>query len=98
MVQDGGTVALAGLTETRSETINQSVPGLSKLPLFGELFKNKSTDASTKEIAVFITAYLVKDEAQAVAAPATTFEQRVPETAASQDFSAELARSLATYQ
>ena len=97
MVQDGGTVALAGLTETRSQTINQSVPGLSKLPLLGPLFRNKSTDASTKEIAVFITAYMVKDEAQAVAAPATTFEERLPETAAPRDFSAELARSLQNY-
>jgi general secretion pathway protein D len=96
MVQDGGTVALAGLTETRSETLHQSVPGLSKLPLLGRLFRNESTDSSTKEIAVFITAYLVKDEAQASTAPATTYDQRASQMT-SQNFNDELARSLANY-
>lgn len=60
-VQDGGTVALAGLTENRSTKVDRKVPGLSNLPLVGGLFKNKSHEGVTKEIAVFVTAHLVPE-------------------------------------
>lgn len=60
-VRDGGTVALAGLTENRSKKIDKRVPGLHALPLVGGLFKNTDNSASTREIAVFVTARLVPD-------------------------------------
>jgi len=60
-VRDGGTVALAGLTENRSKKIDKRVPGLSNLPLVGGLFKNTDNSASSREIAVFVTAHLVPD-------------------------------------
>lgn len=60
-VKDGGTVALAGLTENRSMRTDQKVPGLSNLPLVGGLFKNKNNQSKTREIAVFVTAHLVRD-------------------------------------
>ena len=58
-IKDGGTVALAGLTENRTRTKNKRVPGLSKLPLLGPLFKNSDRDNASREIAVFITAHIV---------------------------------------
>ena len=64
-VQDGGTVALAGLTENRSRTDEKKVPGLSGLPLIGGLFRNQNDDRSTREIAVFVTAHLVPDTPRA---------------------------------
>lgn len=60
-VRDGGTVALAGLTENRSKKTNKRVPGLSNLPLVGGLFKNTDNSTSSREIAVFVTAHLVPD-------------------------------------
>ncbi|HPC95649.1 MAG TPA: hypothetical protein PLU87_11950 [Sedimentisphaerales bacterium] len=60
-VRDGGTVALAGLTENRSKKIDKRVPGLSNLPLVGGLFKNTDNSSSSREIAVFVTAHLVPD-------------------------------------
>jgi len=60
-VQDGGTVAVAGLTENRSKKMDTEVPGFSKLPLIGPLFKNKNDQGVTKEIAVFVTASLVPE-------------------------------------
>ncbi len=60
-VRDGGTVALAGLTENRSKKIDKRVPGLHALPLVGGLFKNTDNTSSTREIAVFVTARLVPD-------------------------------------
>lgn len=60
-VRDGGTVALAGLTENRSRKDDKRVPGLSNLPLLGGLFKNTDSAQTSKEIAVFVTAHLVPD-------------------------------------
>lgn len=60
-VKDGGTVALAGLTENRTKKTNKRVPGLHKLPLVGGLFENDDNSGSSREIAVFVTAHLVPD-------------------------------------
>lgn len=60
-VRDGGTVALAGLTESRSRKTDKRVPGLSNLPLVGGLFKNTDNSQTSREIAVFVTAHLVPD-------------------------------------
>ena len=60
-VGDGGTVAVAGLTENRSMKTDTRVPGFSNLPLIGGLFKNKSNEGVTTEIAVFVTAHLVPE-------------------------------------
>jgi type II secretory pathway component GspD/PulD (secretin) len=60
-LRDGGTVALAGLSENRTTLKRKRVPGLSRIPLVGYLFKNNETDESTREIAVFVTAHLVSE-------------------------------------
>jgi len=66
-VRDGGTALLAGLTENRSRDKRDAVPGFSELPLIGELFKNKSTDKGTRELAVFVTATIVPETSNVVA-------------------------------
>ena len=63
-IKDGGTVALAGLTENRTRKDLRRTPGLSKLPLIGGLFKNNNNESSTREIAVFVTARLVTNAGQ----------------------------------
>ena len=63
-IKDGGTVALAGLTENRSRASDRAVPGLSKLPLIGDFFKSKNDEKSTREIAVFVTAYIIPEADQ----------------------------------
>jgi len=63
-IRDGGTVAVAGLTENRSRHKDSSVPGFSGLPLIGGLFRNKDHDDATREIAVFVTAHMVPEVGQ----------------------------------
>jgi general secretion pathway protein D len=58
-IKDGGTVAVAGLTENRTRRKDKRAPGLSTLPLLGPLFKNTNRDNASREIAVFITARIV---------------------------------------
>jgi type II secretory pathway component GspD/PulD (secretin) len=60
-IDDGGTVAVAGLAENRASVSLRKVPGLSGLPLIGELFKSKSDEDSYKEVAVFVTASIVRE-------------------------------------
>jgi len=60
-IKNGGTVVVAGLTENRTRLDNRQVPGLSKLPLLGGLFKSKSDVEANREIAVFVTAHLIPE-------------------------------------
>jgi type II secretory pathway component GspD/PulD (secretin) len=93
-IKDGGTVALAGLTENRTVITDKKVPGLGDLPLVGNLFKNKTNQQQSREIAVFITARLVP-EAQALvefAEPATG--QILAEPVSEENFRMSLRQSL----
>lgn len=65
-IKNGGTVALAGLTENRTRLDKRRVPGLSKLPLVGGLFKNTNDEKASREIAVFVTAHIIPEVSQAV--------------------------------
>jgi type II secretory pathway component GspD/PulD (secretin) len=65
-IKDGGTVALAGMTENRTRKDIRRAPGLSALPLIGGLFKSTNNENSTREIAVFVTARLVSNSGQTV--------------------------------
>jgi type II secretory pathway component GspD/PulD (secretin) len=63
-IKDGGTVALAGLTESRNNVTNKRTPGLSNLPLIGGLFNNTKDQQSSREIAVFVTAHLLPEDGE----------------------------------
>jgi len=78
-IKDGGTVALAGLTESRRRLSDRRVPGLSNLPLLGFLFRNTDSDKSTKEIAVFITAHLIPEVPQGTFGVAEPSTEKLPE-------------------
>jgi len=60
MVNDGETVVIGGLIQDEMTKEVDSIPFLSKLPLIGELFKNRSKDHSHTEVMVFITPHLLK--------------------------------------
>ena len=93
-IKDGGTVALAGLTENRTRKDLKRVPGLSNLPLIGSLFKSNTNENSSREIAVFVTARIVKNEGQTIE---FTEPSKMPGTIkrpAEDDFKARLRESL----
>ncbi len=102
-IEDGGTVALAGLTENRTRLKRKRVPGLSRLPVVGYLFKNSETDESTREIAVFVTAHLVSETGRPISfsepasgvrrAPAPT----QPQMGGEQGFRMQLRESLSRF-
>ncbi len=53
-VQDGETVILGGFISTTRRESSSGVPGLSKIPLLGHLFKSKSDDERKRELIVLI--------------------------------------------
>lgn len=61
VVKNGSTIVLGGLF-TKTDTHSTSgIPGLSRIPFFGWLFKNESETHPRKELLIFITTHVVKD-------------------------------------
>ncbi len=61
MVKDGETIVIGGLIRDEYSKIVQEIPILSKLPIIGELFKNRNTSRKHSEVVVTITPHIVKD-------------------------------------
>ncbi len=55
MVPDGGTTVVGGALFDSESEINDRTPGLSKIPIIGNLFKRKQIARNTNEILFFIT-------------------------------------------
>ena len=54
-VQSGQTVLLGGLIQDNAGTSQSGVPGLSRIPLLGALFRDRTTKAGRTELIVLIT-------------------------------------------
>jgi type IV pilus assembly protein PilQ len=71
VIRDGGTVAVAGLTENRTREKQSKVPWFGDLPLIGAAFRNNDNDKASREIAVFVTARLVPENSMTTTQLAT---------------------------
>ncbi len=60
VVKNGQAIVIAGLIRNDKTVIRQRVPFFGDIPLIGIAFRNKSTDYVTRELAVFITPYLMR--------------------------------------
>ncbi|MBW2011705.1 MAG: type IV pilus secretin PilQ, partial [Deltaproteobacteria bacterium] len=49
LIEDGGTVVIGGIIISKKDNIGDGIPGLSKLPVIGWLFKSKSIAESKSE-------------------------------------------------
>jgi type II secretory pathway component GspD/PulD (secretin) len=76
-LQDGGTAAIGGLMDTRSQNIRTRTPGIGEVPLLGRLFRSDSNRMSSKQVAVFITASAIEDRQPAAEAPGA-YKQPIP--------------------
>jgi type IV pilus secretin PilQ/predicted competence protein len=69
IIGDGETSVIGGLFLQTKIDGQSSVPGLSKIPFLGWLFKSKSVSYSRSELMIFITPKLVNSTAAAAAEP-----------------------------
>jgi general secretion pathway protein D len=59
-VLDGQTAILGGLLREDTQEINDKVPVLGDIPLFGRLFQSKVTERTKKNLLMFVTARLIR--------------------------------------
>ena len=68
IIRDGQTVVIGGLIGNTRERIESGVPLLKDIPLLGYLFKRVSFTNNRTELAIFVTPYVVRTDADADAA------------------------------
>jgi type II secretory pathway component GspD/PulD (secretin) len=61
-VPDGGTTVVGGVIFDDERENQNRTPGVSKIPLFGNLFKRKAVQRNTNEILFFITPRIVRPD------------------------------------
>ncbi len=62
MVPDGAILVLGGLTTDDLQEQMESVPGLGRIPLLGELFRYRSTSSVKRNLMIFIRPQILHDE------------------------------------
>jgi pilus assembly protein CpaC len=75
-LRDGQSFAIAGLLNNLSQDDLVAVPGLSKLPIIGRLFRSRSERAEQTELLVLITPQLVRPLNPDEVPPLPTLQQR----------------------
>lgn len=63
LVPDGGFLVLGGLTSEEIRESVQGVPGLSRIPGIGNLFKSRATGRSQRNLMVFLRPVILRDAA-----------------------------------
>ncbi|HYN85252.1 MAG TPA: hypothetical protein VER32_08370, partial [Pyrinomonadaceae bacterium] len=64
LVPDGGTTVVGGVLNDREGETQNRTPGLSGIPVIGNLFKRRATTRSTDEILFFITPRIYRPDYQ----------------------------------
>ena len=60
LVRDGGTTVIGGIFLINDQDQNNMIPGLWKIPILGNLFKNKSRTEKHDELLIFITPRILR--------------------------------------
>lgn len=62
LVRNGETTVIGGLSRLQDSLSKKRVPFLHKIPIFGNLFKNKARRRENTELMIFITPHIVRTE------------------------------------
>lgn len=65
VIRDGQTVVIAGLIGDSRETIESGIPLLKDIPILGAFFRRRSVSRNRSEVAIFVTPYIVRSDADA---------------------------------
>jgi general secretion pathway protein D len=65
IIRDGQTVVIGGLIGDSRDYLDSGIPFLKDIPLIGYLFKRRSEITSRTELAIFVTPYIVRSDADA---------------------------------
>lgn len=67
-MKDGDTIVIGGLLRTTGTLTKTSMPLLDKIPILGAAFRHKEDNQVERELVVFITPHIIRDEVQQLAA------------------------------
>lgn len=62
LVRDGDTVVIGGILKSTESDSESGVPGISKVPILGWLFKRQTKETTAEELLIFITPRIVKQQ------------------------------------
>jgi len=62
LIRDGGVVAIAGIYSIQKNDQAEGVPLFNKIPLLGWLFKRENKEDTRKDLLIFVSPKLMKDE------------------------------------
>ncbi|MSR22515.1 MAG: hypothetical protein EXR92_03060 [Gemmatimonadetes bacterium] len=65
IIRDGQTIVIGGLIGESTDRIDSGIPFLKDIPLLGNLFKRTSEARVRTELAIFVTPYIVRSDADA---------------------------------
>jgi type IV pilus assembly protein PilQ len=60
LVRDGGTTVIGGIFQINDQDQNNMIPGLWKIPILGNLFKNKTRTEKHDELLIFVTPRILR--------------------------------------
>ncbi len=60
LVKDGGTTVIGGIFQINDQDQNNMIPGLWKIPILGNLFRNKTRTEKHDELLIFITPRILR--------------------------------------
>jgi type IV pilus assembly protein PilQ len=60
LVSDGGTTVIGGILIDNAQSSRDGIPGLSSLPILGNLFRRSAVSHNTQEVLFFITPKIIK--------------------------------------
>jgi general secretion pathway protein D len=72
LIRDGSTVVLGGLIRDDIQNINDKVPLLGDLPLVGRLFQSKAITNTKRNLIIFVTANIYRNDGELLNAPEAT--------------------------
>ena len=78
VLKTGQTFAISGLLDQRTTDLYSKTPGVSSVPILGELFKSKSVTRSNTELVVIVTPTIVDPVAQDTPAALPSPQRIVP--------------------
>lgn len=65
VIRNGQTAVIAGLIGTSEDDVERGIPYLKDIPLLGYLFKSRTIIRNRTELAIFVTPYVVRTDADA---------------------------------
>jgi general secretion pathway protein D len=69
LIRDGSTVVLGGLIREDLQTVNDRVPILGDIPLVGRLFQSKAVESTKRNLIIFVTANIYRNDGELLNPP-----------------------------